>query len=149
MPEFILNTPARRKPPHPYYALSDFAKGYVEAMFFTNGDTGDERENLLNDWGVECLTREACADIAKDCARFQEENAVALQFLYNGDFADKHGPYNEQRAGNDFWFTRQGHGVGYCDRYHLPEFAREPLAYAAREFGEAHVEAYRKKIHHR
>lgn len=43
MPEFCLNESARTA--HPFYALSDFAKGYVEAMFFTNGDTGDERDN--------------------------------------------------------------------------------------------------------
>lgn len=38
MPEFTLNSDA----------LPEFTKGYVEALFFTNGDTGADDEDKLN-----------------------------------------------------------------------------------------------------
>lgn len=140
MPEFILN--ADRCGKHPYYQLSNFAKGYVEAMFFTNGDTGDEREFLLNDMGVERLTRKAVADIAKDCETFWNANKADLEAASEA--------YGEDRAGNDFWYTRQGHGVGYRDRYRdIGEELADRLHKAAQKFGEAYPEVSRGWIYHR
>jgi hypothetical protein len=56
MPKFELNT-------HPtnqaYDNSGSLVQGYIEAMFFTNGDMGGERENLLNELGVSRLTRDA------------------------------------------------------------------------------------------
>jgi hypothetical protein len=45
MPEFVLNRPHwwPSAAPDDDADLRDFACGYVEAMFFTNGDCGDER----------------------------------------------------------------------------------------------------------
>ena len=45
MPEFMLNSDAR------FESLPEFTKGYVEAMFFTNGDTGADDEDKLNRLG--------------------------------------------------------------------------------------------------
>ncbi len=112
MPLFHLNRPARRV--HPYYALTDFAKGYVEAMFFTNCDSGDERENLANELGVERLTHASIAAIARDCAQFEKDAAPLLALAD----APQSG-YSIEQAGRDFWFTRQGHGVGFWDRKEL------------------------------
>lgn len=129
MPEFILNVPATatertwardiRKPiaAHPFYSLDWLARGYVEAMFFTNGDTGDSREFLLNEWGVECLTKEACESIARDCAAF--ESTVASDGRTVRQILDSVDDYDDEMAGRDFWFTRQGHGVGFTDRREL------------------------------
>ena len=139
MPQFQLN--AARYGRHPYYALDDFAKGYVEAMFFTNGDAGDEREYWLNAMGVERLTRAAVADIAKDCEAFWNANKADLEAVAE--------LYGIDRAGNDFWFTRQGHGVGYWARNELPDELRERLSEAASAFGEAYCEVWRGWIYHR
>src|SRR5690349_16530994 len=115
MPEFQLN--ADRYGKHAYYKLSTFAKGYVEAMFFTNGDTGSEDEWLLNNLGVERLTRDAVKDIAKDCEAFlgtiMPDGCFAQQWI---DRAYHDHNYSEEQAGHDFWFSRQGHGVGFWDR---------------------------------
>ncbi len=167
MPEFQLKTNARRS--HPYYALNDFAKGYVEAMFFTNGDTGDEREDLLNELGVERLTREAVKVIAIDCADFETRARELLALAYTRD-------YDDVQAGRDFWFTRQGHGCGFWDRDTLKVdvfetasgdlCAREDfdgseatgslvgvlgelLTRVAKASGEADVEVWRGWIHYR
>lgn len=161
MPEFILNRPRRA---HPFYGLDDLAKGYVEAMFFTNGDTGDEREYLLNEWGVERLTKTSVANIAADCAAFRQKAGRLLTLA-----ADCAG-YDESRAGNDFWFTRQGHGVGFWDRRELRrdvwrdgenliltdacdtgEFVGilgDLLSEAAYDQGEVYPQAYRGWIYH-
>lgn len=111
MPEFILNKP--RRATHAYYGLNNFAKGYVEAMFFTNGDTGDDREHLLNQFGVERLTRASVKAIADDCQKFWSANKRLLT-LANIDAG-----MEWEQLGRDFWFTRQGHGVGFNDRPQL------------------------------
>ena len=113
MPQFHLNTPPRSK--HPYYALDEFAKGYIEAMFFTNCDTGDDKDEWkANNLGVERLTHKSVARIKADCEAFQKAAAPLLVIAY--------GPmsgYSEEQAGRDFWFTRQGHGVGFWSRDEL------------------------------
>lgn len=107
MPQFELNAPSRKA--HPFYSLDTFARGYVEAMFFTNCDCGSEDEFIANRLGVERLTHESVAAIAADCADFQETAAPLLEMAYSCG-------YDEEQAGADFWFTRQGHGVGFWDR---------------------------------
>lgn len=139
MPEFILNKP---RAAHPFYDLDTFAKGYVEAMFFTNGDTGDDNENLLNHLGTERLTKAAVARIAADCALFQKRAAVLLRHAYRSN------AYDEEQAGRDFWLTRQGHGAGFWDREVLERrnLGRK-LSDVAQRFGEAYVETNRGWIY--
>jgi len=150
MPQFYLNEPSRAA--HPFYALSDFARGYVEAMFFTNGDTGDEREDLLNELGVERLTRAAVADIEADCAKFwtaNESDLSAAKDLEPGseDFRYAREVLDDRRLGHLFWYARQGHGVGFEDDGSADCLDR--LQNAARAFGEAYCETWRGWIHHR
>jgi hypothetical protein len=149
MPEFQLN--ADRHGKHAYYKLSTFAKGYVEAMFFTNGDTGDDNESLLNDLGVERLTREAVKAIAKDCDAFLSTimpDGCFVQQWINRAADETNGGYDDERAGNDFWYTRQGHGVGYWCRDELKGDLGQGLADAARKFGEAYCSVARGWIYH-
>ena len=138
MPQFQLNAAARGQ--HPYYALDDFAKGYVEAMFFTNGDTGDEREDRLNEMGVERLTRASIARIKRACDTFQAEHVDLLMLAYAT------GEYTPEQAGRDFWFTRQGHGTGFWAR-DLGKTG-DKLTEAARAAEEARVEVWRGWIYH-
>lgn len=159
MPKFLLNRSAfvKGEPSltgyvHPFYGLNDFAKGYVEAMFFTNGDTGDDREDLLNDWGVERLTKAAVADIAADCAAFEAANRAdldAAQALEAGEegFLYARESLNDDRCGNLFWYARQGHGVAWDDDGDAECLDR--LQNASQDFGKAYVEAYRGWIYHR
>ena len=138
MPQFILNGPSDS---------DDFVAGYIEAMFFTNGDTGDERENLLNDLGTERLTRAARASIKADCRAFlshvMPDGCFARQWL------DRAEGYDDKQAGRDLWFTRQGHGVGFWVRDELAEELGAGLGAAAKAQGEACCEAYRSWIYHR
>ena len=133
MPEFILKRPHWWPKGAPAdNDLMDFACGYVEAMFFTNGDSGDDDEFSLNRLGAERLTAKSRASIIEECAKFLSRKARDVIAAAPGDF---------EQAGRDFWFTRQGHGTGFWDRDDdvWPEPARDYLGARAEEFGEACV----------
>lgn len=92
-----------------FYKQDRFTQGYVEAMFFADMHDPDDCE--LERMTVADLSAEAWASIIKDCEEFQVEQAVALAQAYSMDSS-----YDETRGGHDFWFTRNGHGVGYWDK---------------------------------
>lgn len=143
MPQFEINTPPAKA--HAFYSLDDFAKGYVEAMFFTNGDTGADDEHLLNRLGVERLTRASVAAIKRDCdaflGQFGPDGCFIRQWL------DRAPDYDDEQAGRDFWFTRQGHGVSFMDRDELTPEQHDVLMEAAKAFPETDVEVWRGWIH--
>lgn len=150
MPKFVLNAadtvdmhPLSKEPGRLNWigvslSLTDldaFTQGYVEALFFT------EEERLCEESGREMpavefnmstmesrfvggdspgfadLAPDTLAAIIDDCAAFQTANAVDLAQAY----AETN--YDAEQAGRDFWFTRNGHGVGYWDRSELDWFA--------------------------
>lgn len=136
MPEFILNKPhwwpKERKFQNVDRDLRDFACGYVEALFFTNGDSGDDDEFSFNRLGAERLTQAARASIIDDCALFLSLQMRALIDASPGDY---------EQAGRDFWFTRQGHGGGFWDREDdvWPEAARDFLTARSKDFREVYM----------
>lgn len=113
MPEFRMNkgslADARR-----FADLPLFVQGYIEALLFTNTEQGPlDPENgsaLPETISFADFAPSALIAINADCERFQAENAPDLATAYEFD------NYDETRAGGDFWYTRNGHGVGYWDR---------------------------------
>jgi hypothetical protein len=91
-------------------SLDSFAQGYFEAMFFTDC-TSDAPE--LEHATFDDIAPDTMAQAIAECARFQTVNAALLEEAYSRD-------YDATQAGRDFWFTRNGCGVGFWDR--------EPLA---------------------
>ena len=134
MPEFMLNSDAR------FEALPEFTKGYVEALFFTNGDTGADDEDKLNRLGTARLTAKALHSIRATCAAFEQTHADLLTAAY------EHPGYGPREAGRDLWFTRQRHGVGYWDR-RLPRPLGQALTDAAHALNECYVEVWRGWIY--
>ena len=104
MPKFNLNENGGR-----YDDLSEFAKAYVEAMFFTNCDTGDDDDHKANRLGTSRLTRNAIAKIARDCDAFETANDITIARVLRRNGRDLEG------IAHDFWFTRQGHGCGFWE----------------------------------
>lgn len=107
--------------------LDAFTQGYVEALFFTSqgdGEPGTDNESGLwvesedepglwsNEFGFSDLAPETLAAIIDDCAKFQADFAALLTDAYARD-------YGADQAGRDFWYTRNGHGVGFWDREEL------------------------------
>lgn len=115
MPEFILDygdSDAARI----FATLDEFTQGYVTAAFWTETGTGDDNE--LEHATFAELAPEALASMVADCADFQaglpkdhhERTALDLAYDYSTI------AYDAERAGVDFWLTRNGHGAGYQDR---------------------------------
>lgn len=99
-----------------YEAFSDlppFVRGYIEAMFFTEGGTplgeSGDPEDELEGCTFEDLAPEALEAIIRDCDEFQTEASLLLLSAYARD-------YSAEQAGRDLWFTRNGHGAGFWDR---------------------------------
>jgi len=145
MPKFVLN---RGNPPLTFDSLSPFARGYVEALFFTEScsdfdssewDTPEAQEDIAegrvggcfpNDATVNDLSPAALASIVEDCAEFESKAAENLRQAYARD-------YEPEQAGRDFWFTRNGHGVGFWDRDELDaDGLGERLSKIAKRLGE-------------
>ena len=104
MPEYHIDTSLDRDR---WNCLDAFTQGYIEAAFFTeyNADNAELEDARFNE-----LSQTALATIVAECQEFQEANKALLLRAY------EIGAYNETRAGNDFWFTRNGHGTGFWDR---------------------------------
>ena len=75
----------------------------------------DDCEYLDEKYDTDDLAPEARKAMEKDCEKFIAENEAAL-----GDYAEiigSHPEYTEsEKAGHDFWLTRNGHGAGFWDR---------------------------------
>lgn len=135
MPEFHLDhgTPESAAG---FAALDSFTQGYLEAAFFTETnelysseewDSEEAQEDIRegrcsggipSDSSVADLAPEAIAAAISDCATFQQTAADLLELAYERD-------YDAEQAGRDFWFTRNGHGVGYWDRKALESDSEE------------------------
>ena len=144
MPEFVMEGRD-----HAARAESEFVFGYIEAMFFTESSPvfdssdwfTDERRaasaegtadgELPGDVGYADLHPDSLETIRRECNTF---------WILNRDVLEKacETPgYDMTQAGRDYWFTRNGHGVGFWDR-DLGDVG-ETLSEAARGDGETHV----------
>lgn len=149
MPEYVL--PERDEPA--FRVLPDFVQGYIEAMFFTNASCipmvefhteesqhrvreGQADGDLPQDAGFLDLHPDALAEIERDCAAFITKAEKPLADAYEAGTRVRGCPqnYGESDAGRDFWFTRNGHGVGFWDR-ELGETG-DQLSAIAEKFGE-------------
>ena len=150
MPQFHLNDDHA---PKSYDDLNDFAKGYIEAMFFTNEGVDSETHGdyYLNELGVSRLTKKSLVAIARDCARFWTENETdlkaALELVPRSEsFKYAKEELTETRLGHLFLYSRQGHGVGFTDDGNAD--CLERLQEAGRNFSDAYVSTYRGWIYH-
>lgn len=130
MPEFILDH-GSPEASREFNKLDSFTQGYIQALFFTDeehlceeseGDhempsvafnmaTMESRFVGGNSVSFADLAPETLARIIEDCQRFQTANADLIQRACDHDFR-----YTDESAGMDFWYSRNGHGVGFWDR---------------------------------
>ena len=81
---------------------------------------------------VDSIAEQTLDSIVADCAKFQMDNA---ELLIDGNNL-KNGVYTtDERAGQDFWLTRNGHGCGFWDG-DWAEPAATKLTEASKAFGE-------------
>lgn len=100
-----------------------FTQAYIEAALWSSTDESDEQggEPLDANYGLDDIAPETLAKIVEDCQAFQAAHA------------DDIGSELE-RAGHDFWLTRNGHGAGFWDGDWDDEVGRR-LTEASDSFG--------------
>lgn len=91
-------------------ALDGFTQGYIEAALFCEANCDNPE---LDGASFAEIAAESVASIIADCAAFQSANESLLDEAFAND------DYDSEQAGRDYWFTRNGHGVGYWDRSQL------------------------------
>jgi hypothetical protein len=84
--------------------MDPFTIAYIEAALWSSTDESDEQggEPLDANYGLDDIAPEALASILNDCEAFQQDHAEDI----GGEL---------ERAGHDFWLTRNGHGAGFWD----------------------------------
>jgi len=121
-----------------------FVRGYLECMLFTCTDGSDESggEPLDLNYEVSDVSEEALKAVNRDCRRFIRANADDLGTIWDwlhDQCTDKVSHCADMRAGELFWYTRNGHGIGFWDCYGadgVVQAACERLTDACKRFGE-------------
>ena len=121
-------------------SLKSFISAYIECALWSSHDDSDPEtggEPLDRNYSREDLAPEALARIEEDCRDFYDANEPTWRdrYVYNGWDED-------ERAGHDFWLTRNHHGAGFWDRDWLQEPGEnigETLTQACRPYGEVYL----------
>jgi len=81
-----------------------FTNAYIEAALWSSLDESDDSGGhpLDDNYGPDDIAEETLARIFDDCKAFQRDHADDI----GGEL---------ERAGHDFWLTRNGHGAGFWD----------------------------------
>lgn len=91
-----------------------FTQAYIECALWASNDESDPEtggEPLDKNYDPTDIAPEALVTIIEDCRAFQEANMELLAQWY--DICGE----TLERAGHDFWLTRNGHGAGFWDRW--------------------------------
>jgi hypothetical protein len=103
--------------------LDTFTRAYIECALWSSTAYGSPEEKRIDpdhqgnfdqsfeQCGYNDLTREAERKIIADCQDFQLANAELLTRWYT------EASETPERAGMDFWLTRNRHGAGFWDRW--------------------------------
>jgi hypothetical protein len=83
-----------------------FFDAYVECALWSTTDDADESGGapLDTNYGAGDFDPKSFAELRADAARFYVDNFNAI-----------HDYGTAERAGHDFWLTRNGHGAGFWD----------------------------------
>jgi len=101
---------------------SEFIAAYLEAIDFT--ELGEDGQPPIGADIDEYFLRESVIDCLAFFSRIE---------CYISDD-------NITQAGNDFWFTRNGHGIGFWDRPEIyGDYYAELFTKIAKSFGEAYA----------
>jgi len=91
----------------PKQKIDDFTQAYIECALWSSNDESDESGGspLEDNYSIEDIAPETLQSMIEDCRGFQEEASEEL--AASG--------LDDQRAGHDFWLTRNRHGAGFWD----------------------------------
>lgn len=104
--------------------IDTFTRAYVECALWSSTDESTPQGGVPLDqnYTITDIDPDTLAVMVQDCQKFQEENAADIACECD-------------RAGHDFWLTRNHHGAGFFDG-DWPEPAATRLTQASDSFGE-------------
>jgi hypothetical protein len=113
--------------------LDEFTLAYIEAALWSTNDNSNEQggDPLDKNYDIEDIDKDTLKKMVADCAQFQEANdsLIMEENLVNHSYPAV------ERAGHDFWLTRNGHGANFLDGDWCSAVERK-LYDAAKQFGE-------------
>lgn len=120
----------------------EFTTAYLTAALWTSTDETNPEQGgapLDQNYSIEDIDAATLDEMTADCEKFQALLGKLIDDMnvkYRGGAA-----YScEERAGHDFWLTRNGHGAGFWDG-DWTEPAATKLTDAATAFGEYDITA--------
>ncbi len=124
--------------------MDQFTRAYLECALFAETDNSDDSggEPLDRNFDVEDFAPESIERAMQECAKFQEDNLEYILKTPDWKGSDSYrcdGYKGLECAAHDFWFTRNGHGVGFWDREYYTQEEKDKLTKACKEFGECWV----------
>lgn len=95
--------------------LDAFTLAYIVAALWSSTD--DDDVPMDEKYDIEDIAPETLRTMAEECKDFQSSNASLLEEAYSIPHYGSRGEYSgPDRAGHDFWLTRNHHGAGFWDR---------------------------------
>ncbi len=113
----------------------EFFTGYVTCALWSSHDYSDESggEHMDANYGREDIAFGSLLSMARECRDFMRANAELLG-RYASELPERGEFTQDERAGHDFWLTRNGHGAGFWDRG-LPHELGRALTDASKAYG--------------
>ena len=108
-----------------------FYRAYLEAALWSSID--DDDEPLDSNYGIDDLSTETIGKTKIDCQAFFNHNYELIKS-------------NLDRAGHDFWLTRNHHGSGFWDG-DWPEDVGDELTEASHSYGECSLYVSNGKVY--
>ena len=117
--------------------LDPFTLAYIEAALWTETDLLMDDDQFdtpkIEAVTIDLLAPDTLEQMVADCAAFQRDMLNAVAIVSGGE--------GWERAGHDFWLTRNGHGVGFWDG-RWPEPQATVLTEACKAAGRSPVSLY-------
>lgn len=121
--------------------LDSFTRAYIQAALWSS--TTDNDTPLDRDYSASDIAPETLAVMIAECAAFQAANA---EIITDDSLTHPHTPSREhegeytsdERAGHDFWLTRNHHGCGFWDGDWVKPFDKQ-LTDSAHAMGEVNL----------
>lgn len=108
MPSLLPRDPAKAAHLERCARLDTFTLAYIRCALWSSTD---DQDKPMDRYSVSCLSDELLTQMEADCAAFQAANGADME---SGSYKDD--PIGmRERAGADFWLTRNGHGCGFWD----------------------------------
>lgn len=90
--------------------MDAFTQAYIVAALWSSTDNSTPQggEPLDANYSAADIAPQSIRKMEEDCRLFQSQNAELLEKFYDAGL-------DAERAGHDFWLTRNGHGSGFWD----------------------------------